>query len=157
LGNIISVLTCLEKVWTIMFTSRYFLCVEYNVLSKNVTRDGRQPIRKDIIWSHLIIYNNIHKKQCWFYKWIFYNFVLNNSYNSSGLDKQFWSNIPNANKQKQTKLFEHHYIPNAWYTQKMLLRCYYCRFYIHGHRFKWDNLYYIRIVLWIFHFLFRVL
>jgi predicted neutral ceramidase superfamily lipid hydrolase len=38
------------------------------------------------------------------------------------------------------------------FGQKMLFGCYYCIFYIHGHRFKWDNLYYIRIVLWIFHF-----
>lgn len=38
------------------------------------------------------------------------------------------------------------------FAQKMLFGWYYCSFYIHGHTFKWDNLYYIRIVLWIFHF-----
>jgi hypothetical protein len=32
----------LEELWNIMFTSRDFLRVEYNVLSKNVTRDVGQ-------------------------------------------------------------------------------------------------------------------
>jgi hypothetical protein len=35
-------LRCLEKLWNIRFTSREFLHGDYNVLSKNVTRDVSQ-------------------------------------------------------------------------------------------------------------------
>jgi hypothetical protein len=36
------ILRCLEKLWNVIFTSRDFLHVEYNVLSKNVTSDVNQ-------------------------------------------------------------------------------------------------------------------
>jgi hypothetical protein len=32
----------MEKLWNIIFTSRDFLCGDYNVLSKNVARDVNQ-------------------------------------------------------------------------------------------------------------------
>ena len=54
MGNTIYILWCLKELWNIMFTSRDFLRVEYNVLSKNVTRNVSQS-EKDIIWSHIII------------------------------------------------------------------------------------------------------
>jgi hypothetical protein len=53
LGNIISILRCLDELWNAMFNCRDFLRVEYNVLSKNVTRDVSQS-EKNIIWSHII-------------------------------------------------------------------------------------------------------
>jgi hypothetical protein len=45
-GNTIYILRCLEELWNIMFTSRDFLRVEYNVLSKNVNRDVSQSEKK---------------------------------------------------------------------------------------------------------------
>ena len=51
LGNSISILRCLEELWKVTFTSRDFLRVEYNILSKNVTRDVSQSenILSDVI------------------------------------------------------------------------------------------------------------
>jgi hypothetical protein len=43
----------LEKLWIIMFTSRDFLRSDYNVLSKNVTKDVSQS---EVIYKSLMYY-----------------------------------------------------------------------------------------------------